>query len=213
SVDALRRSPLLPAGVPVHGLVYDIETGRLEVVIDGYGVAEVSASVRVPGAGLGEAASTWSSGPVSLEAPPPPGAPGVPAPSPGLTAPGPSFGVGPVSFDVPALGSLIPDGMKDAAGFPAPPPPPPVPQPPPPPPTLEEPPPPPPAPPPPAPPPRREPPVVKDRDDDEPPPPPPPPQRPKQRRRVKRRVKRKATGDSPFDEAQRVLERLRRERE
>ncbi|MCS1350583.1 carbonic anhydrase [Mechercharimyces sp. CAU 1602] len=36
SVDLIRQHPLLPAGVYVHGLVIDPETGKLDVVTDGY---------------------------------------------------------------------------------------------------------------------------------------------------------------------------------
>lgn len=36
SVDVVRNHPLLPEGIPVHGLVVDPSTGELEVLIDGY---------------------------------------------------------------------------------------------------------------------------------------------------------------------------------
>lgn len=36
SVQTIRNHPLLPPGVPVHGLIMDPETGRLERLIDGY---------------------------------------------------------------------------------------------------------------------------------------------------------------------------------
>jgi carbonic anhydrase len=32
AVRRIRRHPLLPPGVPIHGLLYDVKTGRLEVV-------------------------------------------------------------------------------------------------------------------------------------------------------------------------------------
>ena len=35
SVDLIRRHPLIPAGVPVHGLVIDPGTGKLDLVTDG----------------------------------------------------------------------------------------------------------------------------------------------------------------------------------
>ncbi|MGP1908962.1 beta-class carbonic anhydrase [Metabacillus sp. JX24] len=38
SVDVIRNHPLLPADVPVHGLVIDPSTGKLDLVVDGYGV-------------------------------------------------------------------------------------------------------------------------------------------------------------------------------
>jgi len=37
SVSIIRNHPLLPPGIPVHGLIIDPETGALEVVTEGYG--------------------------------------------------------------------------------------------------------------------------------------------------------------------------------
>ncbi|KEO84837.1 beta-class carbonic anhydrase [Tumebacillus flagellatus] len=36
SVEIIRHHPLLPKHVPVHGLVIDPETGKLDLVVDGY---------------------------------------------------------------------------------------------------------------------------------------------------------------------------------
>ncbi|OCA91579.1 carbonic anhydrase [Bacillus sp. FJAT-27225] len=36
SVDTIKKHPLMPADVPVHGLVIDPETGRLDLVVEGY---------------------------------------------------------------------------------------------------------------------------------------------------------------------------------
>ncbi|WP_077622817.1 beta-class carbonic anhydrase [Sediminibacillus massiliensis] len=36
SVEQIRNHPLLPAEVPVHGLVIDPDTGKLDLVVDGY---------------------------------------------------------------------------------------------------------------------------------------------------------------------------------
>jgi len=36
SVGMIKKHPLLPAGVPVHGLVIDPKTGKLDLVVDGY---------------------------------------------------------------------------------------------------------------------------------------------------------------------------------
>jgi carbonic anhydrase len=36
SVDTVRNHPLLPKGIPVHGLIIHPTTGKLDVVIDGY---------------------------------------------------------------------------------------------------------------------------------------------------------------------------------
>lgn len=34
--DCIRRSPLIGAGIPVHGLLIDVQSGRLEWVVNGY---------------------------------------------------------------------------------------------------------------------------------------------------------------------------------
>jgi len=36
TVNMIRNHPLLPKNLPVHGLVMDPETGKLDVVADGY---------------------------------------------------------------------------------------------------------------------------------------------------------------------------------
>jgi carbonic anhydrase len=36
SVTMIRNHPLLPHNLPVHGLVMDPETGKLDLVVDGY---------------------------------------------------------------------------------------------------------------------------------------------------------------------------------
>ena len=36
SVDVIRNHPLLPDGVPVHGMVISPETGKLDLLVDGY---------------------------------------------------------------------------------------------------------------------------------------------------------------------------------
>ncbi|KAB7666817.1 beta-class carbonic anhydrase [Bacillus sp. B1-b2] len=36
SVDMIKKHPLIPNTVPVHGLVIDPETGKLDLVVDGY---------------------------------------------------------------------------------------------------------------------------------------------------------------------------------
>ena len=40
SVNLIQNHPLLPPNTPVHGLIIDPETGKLDLVIDGYGVIE-----------------------------------------------------------------------------------------------------------------------------------------------------------------------------
>ncbi|THG90504.1 carbonic anhydrase [Alkalihalobacillus alcalophilus ATCC 27647 = CGMCC 1.3604] len=41
SVDMVKRHPLLPANVPVHGLVISPETGELDVLVNGYTESKV----------------------------------------------------------------------------------------------------------------------------------------------------------------------------
>ncbi|WP_339324473.1 carbonic anhydrase [Paenibacillus sp. FSL W8-0194] len=36
TVDLIKNHPLLPAGVPVHGMIIDPNTGALDLVVDGY---------------------------------------------------------------------------------------------------------------------------------------------------------------------------------
>jgi carbonic anhydrase len=36
SVETIRKHPLLPRGVPVHGLIIDPATGKLDLLVDGY---------------------------------------------------------------------------------------------------------------------------------------------------------------------------------
>jgi carbonic anhydrase len=42
SVDLIRKHPLIPRDIPVHGLLIDPGTGRLEVVEEGYGRSDAS---------------------------------------------------------------------------------------------------------------------------------------------------------------------------
>lgn len=42
-VDKIRMNPLLPADVPVHGLIFDPKSGKLDVVVDGYAGASEAA--------------------------------------------------------------------------------------------------------------------------------------------------------------------------
>jgi carbonic anhydrase len=45
-VDIVRHSPLIGPKIPVHGLMVDIETGKLDWVVNGYDTLEQTASVR-----------------------------------------------------------------------------------------------------------------------------------------------------------------------
>jgi carbonic anhydrase len=40
SVQVIRQHPLLPKGVPVHGMMISPETGKLELMVDGYAAAK-----------------------------------------------------------------------------------------------------------------------------------------------------------------------------
>ena len=42
AVDIVRRSPIIGPAVPVHGMVVDIETGRVEWLVNGYQVLELT---------------------------------------------------------------------------------------------------------------------------------------------------------------------------
>lgn len=41
SVDIIKNHPLLPASVPVHGMIIDPATGQLELLVNGYDQVEV----------------------------------------------------------------------------------------------------------------------------------------------------------------------------
>jgi carbonic anhydrase len=193
SVAALRADPRFPPRLPVHGLLFNLETRRVEVVLRGY---EASAAAAAPSASAVAPGGGYAPGPASLEAPPPP-----------TLGAGPiSFGAGPVSFGSPApsLGSAAAPPLGGSApGFPAPPPPPSFPEPP----SFA----PggategkpsfvPPAPPPPAPP--------EETEEEEPPQPP----EPRRRTKPPKPPRRKPGSDSPFDRAKETLDRLRRDK-
>ena len=42
SVNIIRQHPLMPPDVPVHGLIIDPKTGKLDMVVEGYGAAKVA---------------------------------------------------------------------------------------------------------------------------------------------------------------------------
>jgi len=44
SVDIIKNHPLLPASVPVHGMIIDPATGQLELLVNGYDQVEVSSN-------------------------------------------------------------------------------------------------------------------------------------------------------------------------
>ena len=110
SVDALRANPLMPPRMPVHGLLFHLETKGLDVVVRGYSAAEASASVATA---PGPVQGAYRSGPASLASPPSPtfGAPGVPLSMPqaargsvslGAGGPVPAFGASTAGFSFPA---------------------------------------------------------------------------------------------------------------
>jgi carbonic anhydrase len=115
SVAVLRADPRIPPAMPVHGLLYNLETRRLEVVIRGYDAARAG-----PPALGGGADSGYRPGPASLAAPAGATFGGTPVPVPGF-APSPAMGQrGPVSFGA-APPPLVPPGGLQPPSFPAPP--------------------------------------------------------------------------------------------
>lgn len=40
TVEAIRLNPLIPADVPIHGLIFHPRTGKLDLLDDGYEYAE-----------------------------------------------------------------------------------------------------------------------------------------------------------------------------
>jgi carbonic anhydrase len=48
SVDMIRNHPLLPPGVPVHGMIIHPVTGKLDLLVDGYREASNDGKVRAP---------------------------------------------------------------------------------------------------------------------------------------------------------------------
>jgi carbonic anhydrase len=115
SVAVLRADRRIPPAMPVHGLLYNLETRRLEVVVRGYDAARSAPSIG-PGSDSG-----YRPGPASLEAPPSPLFGGTPVPVPGFAA-SPSMGQrGPVAFGA-APPPLVPPGGMQPPSFPAPPP-------------------------------------------------------------------------------------------
>jgi carbonic anhydrase len=57
AVDLIRHSPLIGPKIPVHGLMVDIETGKLEWVVNGYETLDQATAVR-PGLDLPAVGST-----------------------------------------------------------------------------------------------------------------------------------------------------------
>ncbi len=109
AVDFVRRSPLIGPGVPVHGLLIDVTSGKLEWVVNGYQALESAASLKAdvsnspeesqgtigkfesfkmgemtfPEGKIGDLAAA----PVSLSATPPSAAPAPPAQTPPVPPP------------------------------------------------------------------------------------------------------------------------------
>ena len=54
--DIVRRSPLIGPKIPVHGLLLDIETGKLDWIVNGYQTLEMAGSqLREPAGSIGQA--------------------------------------------------------------------------------------------------------------------------------------------------------------
>jgi carbonic anhydrase len=114
SVAVLRADPRIPPAMPVHGLLYNLETKRAAVVVRGYDAARSGATAG-PGAGA------YRPGPVSLDAPHGNVFGGTPVPIPGF-AEAPSMAQrGPVAFGA-APPPLVPPGGMPPPSFPSPPP-------------------------------------------------------------------------------------------
>ncbi len=120
SVAALRAARRVPRSMPVHGLLFHGDSGRLEVIVRGYDVLRGAAPASRDSLGATQSLSVappygYRPGPATLGAVPPPtlGMPGPPASAPlrGAAAgpsgplgasPGPiAFGTGPVSLGAP----------------------------------------------------------------------------------------------------------------
>jgi len=64
-VDIIRRSPLIGPKVPVHGLLVDVQTGRLESIVNGYDALDRPAApprMEMPSIGAGTGQSSASAG-------------------------------------------------------------------------------------------------------------------------------------------------------
>jgi carbonic anhydrase len=188
SVEALRADSRMPASLPIHGLLYHLETRTVEVLLRGYGAQGTAAAGPVSSLAGG-------AGPVRLGATPPP-----PAPAYGSTA---GMTRGPVSFasmQGMVSGPVVFGSPGSVGGPPAPPPlvppglapPPPLPSPPP---SFA------------APPPLAAPPPAEPVAEEAHPVPPAGPDAPLPRKKKAR------PGASPFDRARETLDRLRRDRE
>ena len=63
AVGFLRTSPVIPLGMPIHGLLLDTQTGRLEWVVNGYESSGLSLDTQGAPEGIGRV-SGYSTGPV-----------------------------------------------------------------------------------------------------------------------------------------------------
>jgi carbonic anhydrase len=199
SVEALRANPRVPPGMPIHGLLFNLDSKRLETIVRGYDAARSTTAAAA-------SASGYVPGPSSLAAPPAPvfGTPGL-APPPFAAGPVPFGASGPLSSGPVSFSSSAPP--LSATPF-VPPPVPPLPPPPPPTPMAAP----------------VPPPSVHQPADSFPAPRPmeeaspaaasAPPVAPKPRDEGARDKKRKrGKSDSPFDRAHEVLDRMRRDRQ
>ncbi|HEU4394906.1 MAG TPA: hypothetical protein VFS92_05010 [Planctomycetota bacterium] len=116
SVSALRADPRIPPRMPVHGLLYRIDGGGVEVVVSGYAASSgaAAAPARGPAPAPAWAAGGYAPGPVSFGTAAPPPAFTMPGPPPsigsGASAPAPAFSAPPPPpFATPP--SLVPAGL------------------------------------------------------------------------------------------------------
>jgi carbonic anhydrase len=208
SVEVLRGDPRIPPAMPIHGLLFHLESRRMEVVVRGYEATSAGAAT------VAAVAPGYRPGPASLSSPPSTvyGAPGFAAPAAhpagpvSLGAPGPitsgpvRFGAQGPSVQASSLGPppppIAPAGQMQPPSFPAPP-------------SMAA---SAPAPPPISPPGTAQPssfPETRPMADAAPPPAPPPAPGPLHPKGAKKRPR----GASPFDRAQEMLDRMRRDRD
>ncbi|MBI3878066.1 MAG: hypothetical protein HY300_19250 [Verrucomicrobia bacterium] len=106
--DFVRRSPLIGAKVPVHGLMLDITNGRLEWIVNGYEGFASSASPAAPVQPANVPAIGMMESPAA-QTPAQPSSPAAPM------QPSPSFSLGEMKFPETKIGETVADTQKVAS--------------------------------------------------------------------------------------------------
>jgi len=96
--DTIRNSPLIGPKIPIHGLLVDTHTGRLERIVNGY-ESLVAVAAPVPAADTNAPAGSTASGPAGMSGLAP------------LT-PMPSFEIGAIKFPESKIGELAGDVQR-----------------------------------------------------------------------------------------------------